>query len=89
MEKNSDKALTQQIWTVANQLGYSKYFLPQYKYQVIDDHVPFLEAGIPAVDLIDLDYPYWHTLQDTADKVSPKSLAVVGQTLLQWLILQK
>jgi hypothetical protein len=44
-----------------------------------------LWAGIPAVDLIDFDYPYWHTVQDTADKVSAESLSAVGETLLAWL----
>jgi Zn-dependent M28 family amino/carboxypeptidase len=51
-----------------------------------DDHTPFLQRSIPAVDLIDFDYPYWHTTQDTADKVAPLSLERVGrvlQTLLE------
>ncbi|MEK6629221.1 MAG: M28 family peptidase, partial [Acidobacteriota bacterium] len=47
-----------------------------------DDHKPFLEAGVPAVDLIDLHYPPWHTADDTLDKVSARSLEVVGQVLL-------
>ncbi len=50
-----------------------------------DDHTPFLLAGIPAIDIIDFDYPYWHTLEDTPDKVTPASLKAVGDTLLQWL----
>ena len=48
---------------------------------MLDDHSPFLQAGIPAVDIIDFDYPYWHTVQDTADKVSAESLQAVGATL--------
>lgn len=48
--------------------------------------MPFIEAGIPAVDMIDFDYPYWHTLADTTDKVSAESLDIVGETLLAWLI---
>ena len=56
---------------------------------MIDDHTPFLEAGIPAVDIIDFDYPYWHTSEDTADKVSPKSLYIVGETLRQWILAQR
>ena len=55
----------------------------------LDDHIPFIEAGIPAVDIIDIEYAYWHTTQDTVDKVSPRSLGVVGDTLLQWILLQK
>ena len=52
---------------------------------MLDDHTPFLEAGLPAVDVIDFDYPYWHTTEDTADKVSAESLQVVGDTILAWL----
>ena len=56
---------------------------------MLDDHTPFLEAGIPAVDIIDFDYPYWHTTADTPDKVSPASLQIVGETVRAWLISQK
>ncbi|MGC8856489.1 MAG: M28 family peptidase [Anaerolineae bacterium] len=84
-EKNSDPALAAQIWQTAAELGYSQYFIDQEKYTMLDDHTPFLQAGLPAVDLIDFDYPYWHTTADTADKVSAHSLEVVGQTLLTWL----
>jgi Zn-dependent M28 family amino/carboxypeptidase len=55
---------------------------------MLDDHTPFLAAGIPAVDLIDFDYPYWHTRQDTLDKLSAQSLQVVGETVLAWLLTQ-
>ena len=47
-----------------------------------DDHFPFLAAGIPAVDVIDFDYPAWHTAQDDLDRVSPKGLQVVGDVVL-------
>jgi len=53
---------------------------------MLDDHTPFLEAGIPAVDIIDFDYPYWHTTEDTADKVSSNSLQVIGDTITAWLL---
>lgn len=85
MERNSDPLLTRQIWNTARRLGYERFFLPEYKYRVLDDHLPFLARGLRAVDIIDLDYPYWHTVADTADKVSPRSLEVVGNTLLAWL----
>ncbi len=52
---------------------------------MLDDHTPFLEAGYPAVDVIDFDYPYWHTTEDTADKVSSESLEIVGETILAWI----
>lgn len=84
-EKNSNPELTRQIWQTASQLGYQKNFIAQEKYRMIDDHIPFIEKGIAAVDLIDFDYPYWHTSQDTADKVSAASLEAVGQTLFVWL----
>jgi Zn-dependent M28 family amino/carboxypeptidase len=56
---------------------------------MLDDHSPFLEAGIPAVDIIDFDYPYWHTTADTLNKVSTQSLQVVGATLWSWIVSQK
>ncbi|MFQ5612102.1 MAG: M28 family peptidase [Anaerolineae bacterium] len=84
-ELNSDPALSQEIWAVAGALGYSDYIIPAGKYAIIDDHTPFLELGIPAIDIIDFDYPYWHTVADTSDKVSPESLERVGRTLEAWL----
>jgi glutaminyl-peptide cyclotransferase len=86
MEMNSDPNLTKEIWVRAKELGYSKQFIPQYRYRILDDHLPFLEAGIPAVDLIDFNYAYWHTREDTSDKVSAQSLQIVGDTLLSWLL---
>jgi len=85
-EYNSNQELIEQIWEHARLLGYENVFLPEYKFSILDDHIPFLEAGIPAVDIIDLDYPYWHTTQDTVDKVSAESLQVVGDTLFAWLL---
>ena len=83
-EINSNAHLVNEIWNIANELGYQQ-FLPEYKYEIIDDHIPFIQEGIPAVDIIDFDYPYWHTTSDTLDKVSMESLDVVGETLLAWL----
>jgi glutaminyl-peptide cyclotransferase len=85
MEQNSDKVLTRQIWKTANTLGYKSAFIPSYKYRVEDDHIPFIEKGIRSVDIIDLDYSYWHTTQDTTAKVSSASLQKVGDTLLAWI----
>jgi glutaminyl-peptide cyclotransferase len=84
-EMNSDKRLNDEIWTTAAKLGYSQSFFPTYKHRILDDHVPFLKRGIPAVDLIDFDYPYWHTTADKPDKVSASSLGAVGKTLEYWL----
>ncbi len=83
-EQNSDLDLASSIWATANQLGYQT-FVPFPRHALYDDHVPFLELGIPSVLLIDFDYPYWHTTQDTLDKVSAESLEQVGRTLEVWL----
>lgn len=85
IEHTSDLTLVSDIWAQAEILGYGKYFISTPKYEIIDDHTPFLDAGIPAVDIIDFDYPYWHTSADTADKTSARSLQVVGDTLLSWI----
>lgn len=85
-ERNSNPALTEEIWAVANSLGYGNVFIPEYKFSMLDDHTPFLEAGIPAVDIIDFDYPHWHTVQDTPDKVSAESLQAVGETVQTWVM---
>jgi len=84
-ERNSTDELSEEIWAVAAELGYEDYFIPEFKHTIIDDHLPFLERLIPAVDIIDFDYPYWHTVEDTVDKVAPESLERVGRTLEVWL----
>jgi len=80
-EQNSTPQLVEKIWSIAARLGYDQNFLPAAKWAMLDDHTPFLQKGIAAVDLIDFDYPYWHTTQDTADKVAPESLERVGRVL--------
>jgi glutaminyl-peptide cyclotransferase len=80
-EQNSTPWLVDLVWGKAAELGYQSSFLPVMKYSMLDDHTPFLRKGIPAVDLIDFDYPYWHTTEDTADKVSAESLGRVGRVL--------
>jgi glutaminyl-peptide cyclotransferase len=88
-EKQSSVRLIREIWDVAKELGYGQFFLSEQKYSIMDDHVPFLEAGIPAIDIIDIDYRYWHTSYDTAENVSPDSLGIVGSTLQLWIARQK
>jgi len=85
LEHNSDQKLQAALWQVAAKLGYPAAFIPQLKWTMTDDHIPFKEMGIPAVDIIDFDYPYWHTTQDTADKLSADSLERVGRVLEYWL----
>lgn len=66
------------VWGKAGEMGYSHYFIPSPGQFVIDDHIPLLDAGIHVIDVIDIDYPYHHTPEDTYDKVSAASLQVVG-----------
>ncbi|MGH2626270.1 MAG: M28 family peptidase, partial [Anaerolineales bacterium] len=84
-ERGSDPYLAAEIWRVGENLGHAA-FIPEPRHALLDDHTPFLEAGIPAVDIIDFDYPYWHTTEDTLDKISAASLEQVGRTLLAWLL---
>ncbi len=85
-ESDSTKWLTDLIWRTAASLGYQDIFVSK-EGQIDDDHQPFLKRGIPAVDVIDLqgyiDLGYWHTAQDTLDKISPRNLAIVGHVILE------
>jgi Zn-dependent M28 family amino/carboxypeptidase len=76
-ESNSTPWLTDLVWSTAARLGYSDIFVAE-KTAIEDDHLPFLKRGVNCVDVIDLEIPYWHTTQDTLDKISPRSLAIVG-----------
>ena len=87
-ERNSDPALAASIWETAAGLGHPA-FIARDGRSILDDHRPFLRLGIPAVDIIDFDYPYWHTTQDTLDRISPQSLEQVGRTLEAWLAQQR
>ena len=73
-ERNSYSKLLEEIWQIGIDLGYSEIFIPEYRFSMIDDHTPFIQAGIPAIDIIDFDYPYWHTTEE-----------VVGVTIMNWL----
>ena len=84
-ELNSDVNLSNDIWKTASELGYSDYFIDEQKHSFLDDHLPFINIGIPTVLLIDFDYPYWHTTSDTLDKVSEKSLEIVEEVMLAWI----
>ncbi|MBM4431971.1 MAG: M28 family peptidase, partial [Chloroflexi bacterium] len=69
----------------AADLGYEAYFVPETRYAIMDDHVPFAQRGFPAALIIGFSYPYWHTTEDTVDKVSAESLQRVGRVLQTWL----
>jgi glutaminyl-peptide cyclotransferase len=81
-DSNSDKSLTDIVWAAANRLGYSGVFV-NMPTAIDDDHQSFGTRGVKTVDIIDLEIPYWHTPQDTLDKISSKSLAIVGHTILE------
>jgi hypothetical protein len=66
------------VWDTAKDLGYSGYFIASPRHTLIDDHLELQKAGIRAIDVVDFDYPAWHTQYDTIDKVSAASLQVVG-----------
>jgi glutaminyl-peptide cyclotransferase len=79
--------VVQRVWSQARDLGYENYFDAQAKYPITDDHVPLNKAGLHVIDVIDIDYVspemnYHHTMQDTIDKVSVKSLKVMGDVAL-------
>jgi glutaminyl-peptide cyclotransferase len=89
MEKKSAETyapeLTRSIWAMAKQQKVRE-FIPRVKHEVNDDHVPLNEiAKIPTCDIIDFDYPHWHTTRDIATNCSGSSLAKVGRVLLAWL----
>jgi hypothetical protein len=74
------------IYSAAQRVGYQSHFYAQ-EFPSEDDHVPFFDRGVPCADVIDFDYGYnnvfWHSPQDTMDKLSPKSLQIVGDTILE------
>jgi len=78
--------VVQLVWSTAARLGYASVFVPESRHTLTDDHVPLQKVGIPAIDLIDYDYgpdnSWWHTLEDTVDKVSERSLGIVGDVMM-------
>lgn len=85
-DQNSTPWLEEVVYQAASRLGDQSHFFARDN-QVTDDHIPFVQRGVPCADLIDFDYGYnnvfWHTSQDTVDKLSPKSLDIIGRTLLE------
>jgi glutaminyl-peptide cyclotransferase len=84
-EGYSDHELSGRLWDMAADLGFGGYFVPEVYTSILDDHVPFIERGIPAVDIIGWPYAYHHRTTDTLDKVSAASLERVGLTLQAFL----
>ena len=83
-ESNSTPWLTDILWSTAARLGYGNVFVKD-KATIEDDHLSFLSRGVPAADIIDLEVPYWHTPEDTLDKIDPRTLAITGHVLLESL----
>jgi hypothetical protein len=79
-ESQSTPWLTEAIWGAAKRLKRREFVDDETLIE--DDHVEFLQAGVPAVDIIDLDYPAWHTADDTIENVSARSLQIVGDVVL-------
>jgi hypothetical protein len=75
--------LVDAVWQTARELGYGEQFQDHPEGVGGDDHEPFLRAGVDSLDIIQLNtYPFWHKAEDTLDKVSARSLKIVGETLL-------
>ena len=84
-ERNSTPWLNDLIWNSAKELGYEKYF-SNLQTEIVDDHYPFIQAGVSAIDIIDFNYGpghrYWHTTEDTIDKLHHSSLSIIGNVVL-------
>jgi len=86
-DPSSTRWLQDIIWATGRELGYKEVFLDREEGVGGDDHEPFLQAGVDAVDLIQLtSYPYWHKADDTLDKISARSMKIVGDTVLASLL---
>lgn len=77
--------VVQRVWETAHGLGYGDVFERAVRHTITDDHIPLLDHGIRAIDVIDFDYPPWHTVDDTPDKVSARSLKIVGDVMVALL----
>ena len=78
---NAARDLTEAIWRRAEELGLPA-FLRRLGPAIMDDHLPLIQAGVPTINIIDFDYPHWHTVEDTPDKCSAESLEIVGRLVL-------
>ncbi len=79
-ESNSTRWLTDIVWATARKLGHPQFM--DEETTVEDDHIPFVKAGVPSLDIIDLDYPHWHEASDTLDNVAARSLQIVGDVVV-------
>jgi len=79
--------VVERVWRTASEMGHGGVFVPSATYEITDDHVPLLNKGLRVIDVIDLDYRYHHTVEDTIDKLSARSLKAVGD--VAWKLIQR
>jgi glutaminyl-peptide cyclotransferase len=84
-EQYSNRRLWTKLRAASRRTGHSRYFPTRERGAVLDDQVPFMRAGVPAIDLIDFDFPCWHQTCDDLTAVSPRSLDAVGETMIAFL----
>lgn len=84
---NRAPEVVERVWRTAAEMGYGNVFVPASTYEITDDHLPLLDKGLRVIDVIDLEYAYHHTVNDTVDKLSARSLKVVGD--VAWKLIQR
>ena len=85
--KRAAPDIVKKVWKLARKLRL-KGFYSQECSPILDDHIPLIEVGIKCIDIIDFNYPYWHSMEDTPDKCSPESLETIGKLLLELIYSQ-
>ena len=84
---NRAPEVVERVWRLAGDMGYGNIFVPSTTFEITDDHLPLLNKGLRVIDVIDLEYAYHHSVDDTIDKVSARSLKAVGD--VAWRLLQR
>ncbi len=84
---NRAPEVVERVWRTASDMGYGNVFVPATTFEITDDHLPLLDKGLRVIDVIDLDYAHHHTVEDTIDKLSARSLKIVGD--VAWKLLQR
>jgi len=84
---NRAPEVVERVWRTAADMGYGDIFVPATTFEITDDHLPLLDKGLRVIDVIDLEYAYHHSVDDTIDKVSARSLKIVGD--VAWKLLQR
>lgn len=84
---NRAPEVVERVWRTAAEMGHGGVFVPSATTEITDDHLPLLNKGLRVIDVIDLDYRYHHTVEDTIDKLSAKSLKAVGD--VAWRLIQR